>query len=81
MPCGQPSRGFADKGQHGGRRKDSANTNVPRDVSVETIKHSSFFQNGWHCITAPRANLSDYEFHKVNTERLKSSEPEISLPV
>ena len=50
---------------HGGGRKDGAKTYVARDVSVEAVKHSSFFQNGRHRVTAPRANLSDDEFHKV----------------
>ena len=69
MPCAQPARGFADKGRYGGGRKDGAKTNVARDVSVETLEHSSFFQNGGHRVTAPRTNLSDDEFHKVKCRK------------
>jgi len=70
----QPARGFADKRQYRGRRKDGAKTNVARDVSVEAVKHSSFFQNGRHRVTAPRTNLSDDEFHKVKCRKTEKLE-------
>ena len=73
MPCTQPARGFADKRQYRGSRKDCAKTNVARDVGVEALEHSSFFQNGRHSVTTPRTNLSDDEFHKLKcrkTEKL-----------
>ena len=64
-PSDQPARGFANKWQRPGSRKNGAKTNITRDVSIETLKHPGFLQNSRNRIAASRADLSNDKFHQI----------------